>query len=558
MDAWSLLLEVVLLLGGCFVFGAVCSWLKQSPIVGYLAAGMLLGGPGSLHVVRSERELEAIAELGVALLLFSLGLEFSWRKLIALGTKTLCSGAVQVALTSMLAAVVAGLFGLGAKEAIAVGAIVSLSSTAIVLRVLIDRGDIDSLHARQSVAILLVQDMAVVPLAILMSLLAEGGSVGEVALLVGKILALAIALIGTLYVVLNQLAVRVLRALSFDHNRELTVVLAIVLGLGASWAAHALNLSPSLGAFIAGMFLGSSPFAVQLRADVASLRTVLLTLFFGAVGLVADPLWILSHIPLVLSVATLIIVLKAGVIWGILRVAGQTTSVACATGLCLGQVGEFAFVLASSGRSGGVISNELHLTLVSATIASMFVTPYLVSFAPQAGNCLARRRQKAASSSATETKSEHAPLDVVIIGFGPAGQAVGRSLAGKSRRVLVLDINPQGVALAESLGFEGHIGDGTQFEVLEHAHVATARMIVITVPSLSGAMHTLQCIKQMAPDSHVVVRSRYQRHFIDFEHAGANAVIGDEEQVGYRLSAYVTVFLESDQVSKSSDDSKIP
>ncbi len=555
MDAWSLLLEVVLLLGGCFVFGAICSWLKQSPIVGYLAAGMILGGPGSLHVVSSEHELEAIAELGVALLLFSLGLEFSLQKLLALGTKTLASGAVQVGLTSLLGACVAALFGLGVKEAIAVGAVVSLSSTAIVLRVLIDRGDIDSLHARQSVAILLVQDMAVVPLAVLMTLLAEGGTAGEVLVLLGKIIALAIALIAALYVVLNQVAVRVLRALSFDHNRELTVVLAIVLGLGASWAAHVLKLSPSLGAFIAGMFLGSSPFAVQLRADVASLRTVLLTLFFGAVGLVADPVWIVTHIPLVLSVAALIIVLKASVIWGLLRAAGQSHSVACATGLCLGQVGEFAFVLASSGRSGGVISQELHLTLVSATIASMFVTPYLVALAPIAGNWLTQRKQRTVPSPAAEGATQHEPLDVVIIGFGPAGQAVGRSLAGKLKRVLVLDINPQGTALAESLGFEGHIGDGTQFEVLEHAHVSSARMIVITIPALSGAMNSLQCVKRLAPTSHVVVRSRYQRHFPDFERAGADVVIGDEEQVGYRLATYVTVFHETAPTPKSPSSS---
>jgi len=550
MDAWELLLEIVLLLGGCFVLGAICSWLKQSPIVGYLTAGMILGGPGSLHVVQSERQLEAIAELGVALLLFSLGLEFSWRKLMNLGTKTLACGAIQVCLTAILGAVVVSFFRVGLKEAIAVGAVVSLSSTAIVLRVLIDRGEIDSLYARQSIAILLVQDLAVVPLAVLMTLLAQGGSAGEVVLLLGKIVASAGALIATLYFILNHLAVRVLRALSFDQNRELTMILAIVLGLGAAWAAHALSLSPSLGAFMAGMFLGSSPFAVQLRADVAALRTVLLTLFFGAVGLVADPIWIVTHIPLVIGAATLILALKALVITGLIRMAGQPLSVACGTGLCLSQVGEFAFVLASSGRSGGVISEELHLTLVSATIASMFVTPYLVAFAPLAGNCLTRRRKNALSLS-TANARELGPLDVLIIGFGPAGQAVGRSLIGKSKRVAVLDVNPQGVEFAQSLGFEGHIGDATQFEVLEHADVRSARVVVVTVPALSAAIQTLHSVKQLAPQVHVVVRSRYQRHFTDFEQAGADVVIGDEEQVGYRLSAYVALHLHTNADSES-------
>lgn len=542
MDSWNLLLEIVLLLGACLILGTVCSWLKQSPIVGYLTAGMILGGPGSLGLLHAQQDIEAIAELGVALLLFSLGLEFSWRRLIRLGSRTLLSGAIQVAVTVVLGTLVALLFGLGVKEAVAIGAMLSLSSTAVVLRVLIDRGDIDSLHARNSVAILLVQDMAVVPLAVLMTLLSEGGTPLEVALSLVKILALASGLIAALYVLLNQVAVRALNAMTVEQNRELTVVLAIVVGLGASWAAHAVKLSPALGAFIAGMFLGSSPFAVQLRADVSSLRTVLLTLFFGAVGIVADPVWIVKHLPFVLSVAALIITLKTAVVWGILKKIGQSHSVALATGLCLSQVGEFAFVLGTAGREGGVVSKEVHLTVVSATIATLFVTPYLVALAPTAGNWLERRRKTAASPSAP-SESEHPQPDVLIIGFGPAGQAVGRALAGKEHKVLVLDVNPQGKLLAESLGLIGQIGDATQFEVLEHAHVRDVRIVVITLPSRSAALTVLQTVKQLAPQAHIVVRSRYQLHLAEFEQAGADAVIGDEEQVGYRLSAYVNVRL---------------
>lgn len=542
MDSWKLLWEIVLLLGACLILGSVCSWLKQSPIVGYLTAGMFLGGPGSLGLLQAGRDIEAIAELGVALLLFSLGLEFSWRRLMSLGSKTLLSGAVQVIATAVLGSLVALRFRLDVKEAVAVGAMLSLSSTAVVLRVLIDRGDIDSLHARNSVAILLVQDIAVVPLAVLMTLLSEGGTPLAVALSLAKILGLAFGLVVVLYVLLNQVAVRALNAMTVEQNRELTVVLAIVVGLGASWAAHAVKLSPALGAFIAGMFLGSSPFAVQLRADVSSLRTVLLTLFFGAVGLVADPIWIVKHLPFVLSLAVLIVALKAGVVWSILRVIGQSHSVALATGLCLSQIGEFAFVLGSAGREGGVVSKETHMVVVSATIATLFLTPYLVAFAPAAGNWLERRR-KSASPTAVPSELVHFHPDVLIIGFGPAGQAVGRALVGKERKVLVLDVNPQAKLLAESLGLVGQIGDATQFEVLEHAHVRTARIVVITLPSRSAAMTVLQTVKQLAPQAHAVVRSRYQLHLAEFEQAGADAVIGDEEQVGYRLSAYVNLRL---------------
>ena len=164
MDSWGLLIEIVMLLAACLVAGALLSYLRQSPLVGYLLVGMLLGGPGSLGVIQAEDDIEAIAELGIALLLFSLGLEFSWRRVKGLGSATLGAGAVQVVVTGGAAALVAAGFGLGVVEAIAVGAMLSLSSTAAVLRLLMDRGEVDSLHGRNAIAILLVQDMAVVPL----------------------------------------------------------------------------------------------------------------------------------------------------------------------------------------------------------------------------------------------------------------------------------------------------------------------------------------------------------------------------------------------------------
>ncbi len=542
MDSWRLLLEIVLLLGACVTFGAICSWLKQSPLVGYLAAGMLLGGPGSLGLIRAEHEIESVAELGVALFLFSLGLEFSWKRLMGLGGKILASGAIQVALTLIAAAAVSMLFGIGAKEAVVIGAMLSLSSTAAVLRVFMERGDIDSLYARNSVAILLIQDMAVVPLAVLMTLVSEGGTPVEIATSLVKITGMALGLVAVLHVLLNKIAVRVLNALTAEQNRELTVVLAIVAGLGAAWAAHAVNLSPALGAFIAGMFLGSSPFAVQLRSDIASLRTILLTLFFGTVGMVANPIWIAEHLPFVLGVASLIIVLKAAITCGILRAFGQLPSVAVATGLCISQVGEFAFVLGSTGREKGVVSEQIYMVIVSSTIATLFLTPYLVRVAPLMANWLERRRSLA-TGPVEHAESDEPHPEVILVGFGPAGQAVGRALADKGRNVLVIDVNPQAKLLAESLGLHGQIGDGTQIDVLEHAHIHTAKMIVVTLPAREPAMMVLHHVKRLAPTAHVVVRSRYQLHLSDFEQAGADAVIGDEEQVGYRLSAYVGVQL---------------
>jgi len=536
METWSLLLEVVVLLAACLLVGGIFSALKQNPLVGYLLAGMLLGGPGSLNVVRSESHIDAIAELGVALLLFSLGLEFSWNRLLGLGRKTLAGGAVQVVLTGVAAAGVVLLFGRGVAEAVALGAMIPLSSTATVLRVLVDRGEIDGYYGRNSLAILLVQDMAVVPLAILMTLLGGSGEAADVFVDVLKILGLAAALVLGFYLLINKAAVWALRFLSIEKNRELTVLLAVVIGFGATWAAHAVGVSPALGAFLAGMFLGSSPFATQIRADVSSLRVVLLTLFFGAVGMVADPLWIAAHLPLVLGIAAAIVVFKAIIVWGILRAIGQPDGVSLATGLCLAQIGEFAFVLGKTARSSDVIGAELYMTIVSSAIVTLLITPYLVAAAPWAA--LAFQHWRSGAAADDDLTPLHAAFqpDVVIIGFGPAGQAVGRAFVGSDTTVLVIDLNSAAKGSAESLGLHAEIGDATSVDVLQHAGLSAAKVVAITLPARIAALTVLDHVRGLNPAARIVVRSRYQNHQPEFEEAGADVVIGDEAEVGERLA----------------------
>ena len=544
MDTWGLLLEIVILLAVSLVFGGVLSRFGQSPLVGYLLAGMMLGGPGSLQVVQSEHDIEAIAELGVALLLFSLGLEFSWQRLKSLGGVTLSSGVVQVIVTGAIVSAAGLLFGLGMIEAIAVGAMLSLSSTATVFRVLIDRGEIDSLHGRNSVGILLVQDMALVPLAILMTVLGEGGTPAEIAIVVVEIFALAVGLIVLLYLFLNKVAVKALATLSLEQNRELTILLAVVVGLGSTWAAHEVGLSPALGAFIAGMFLGSSAFATQLRADIASLRVVLLTLFFGAVGMVADPLWILQNFGFILFVAVLMVVGKTAIIWAILRAMGKTGRSSLATGLCLAQVGEFAFVLGKTGKESGIVSEYTEMVVVSSAILTLLATPYLVQIAPRLATWVARWSRRAVGDE-SQTGAEGLFHHVVIVGFGPAGQAVGRALSGTGTPVLVLDLNPAAKKAADLMKLMSQVGDAGQIDVLEHAHLRTAKMVVITLPAHRAALTVLSHVRALAPHAPVIVRSRHQAHWAEIEAAGADVVVGDEEEVGRSLAEKAVAEMEA-------------
>lgn len=550
MDSWNMLLQIILLLLACLLAGSLMSALKQSPLVGYLMAGMVMGGPGSFAIVKAEQQIDSIAELGVALLLFSLGLEFSWKRVIGLGKSILLCGAVQVVTTLLLGALACRLGGLPFTTSIAVGAMICLSSTAAVLRVLVDSGEMDSPTGRNSLAVLLVQDMAVVPLAILIPLLAEGGEPAAVASRIFSILLAAFVIIGSLYFLMNYVAVRALQSASFGRNRELTVLLSIIIGLGATWAAHAAKLSPALGAFVAGMFLGNSKFAVQVRADISSLRIVLLTLFFGAVGMIADPVWMFKNLPTVLSLAAVILVGKAVLIWGLFRLFGQSSGVSLSTGLCLCQVGEFAFVLGSEARAGGILSPTQYSAIVSASIVTLMVTPWLISVAPRISALLNRWR-----GSMAVQKSEHAhghPLfEVLVVGFGPAGRGAVRGLVENRDRVLIVDLSSTGTAAAEAMGFRAVIGDAGNAEVMEHLHLEHVRVVVITLPSRGDALAVLNLMRTLTPDATKIVRSRYQLYMSEFLEAGADIVLGDEEEISNAMARMVQEHHQKSLIAKT-------
>ncbi|UCC30403.1 MAG: cation:proton antiporter [Phycisphaerales bacterium] len=540
MEFWKLIFDIVILLSGALLLGALFSRFGQSPLLGYLLAGMILGGPGSVDALKLEGDIEAIAELGVSLLLFSLGLEFSWSRLKTLGAKAALCGALQVLVGTIVGSVASLAFALPVGEAIAVGAMVALSSTACVLRVLMDRAEIDSIHGRNSLAILLVQDVAVVPLALLLTVLGGTGTPVEIASGVIKTLLLATGLIAALYILLNKVAVWALGTLTFERNRELTILLAAVTGLGAAWAAHVAGLSPALGAFLAGLFLASSPFATQIRADISTLRTLLITLFFGAAGMLADPVWIIKNCWLLLGVAAAILTGKTLLVWIIIRLIGGSHATGIATGMCVAQIGEFAFVLGSIGTATGVVSAHTYMVVVSSAVMTLFATPFMVRWGPRLA-VLAQRRlgPKLAEELIEPRYSSEAGPDVVIVGFGPAGQHIGRILQATGPIVCVIDLNRRMRQLAEEHGFRVHIGDATQREVLEDAHVAEAKLIAITIPDRAAALVVLDQVRRLAPLAHVVVRCRYDRHHSEFDDGGAEAVLDDEREVGAALARHV-------------------
>lgn len=537
---WEVIFQLFALLSAALVIGMLFERFGQSAILGYLIAGMTLG-PQVLGVVSQDSGVPVIAELGVSLLLFTIGLEFSARRLLRLGPIAGFGGSLQVGLTLLLATTFTWLFGLELKPALCVGCAVALSSTACVLRLLTDRSEIDSVHGRAALGILLLQDIAVVPLVLFVTMLSGGGGVSDMLLGLGKAVGLIVAMVAGFRFLAGWVIPSVMKQLSLSRDRELLVLLAVVLATGSALAAHALELSPALGAFIAGMMLAESPFSTQIRADVGGLRILFVTLFFASVGMLGDPVWIAGHFPSVIGLTVLIIAGKALVVSVIARSFRLPTRYAVATGLALAQVGEFGVVIAGIAKSGGVLGDDPFRLLVSATLLTLFATPLLVRLARPAGRCFENwlnRSGKSSSDPAPESDPAGDTRHVIIIGFGPAGQRVASDLEQMSDvSCLVIDLRPANIDLAKSMGLRGVLGDATHLEFLIHQGIERASAVIITVPDHRTVVRLVGSIRHLADDIAIVARARYHAFTDEVIEAGATVTVDEEQLTGRRLIA---------------------
>lgn len=529
MDFWGVILEIVLLLGVATLAGTIFERLGQQAIIGYLLAGVLLG-PSALGIVENVNLLQQLAEVGVALLLFTIGLEFSWRRLKSFGGMALLGGTLQIGLTAAIFTALNYFMARPFQEVFIVGAAIALSSTAVVLRVLSDRAELDSSHGRTALGILLTQDLAVVPLLLVITALGNEGAT-PLAMLTDFGLSLVNALLlGVgLWLLSRHVFPSLIQLASAYRNRDFPVLLALSLSLGATWVSHALGLSPILGAFLAGMLLAESPFAEQIRADVIPLQAAFLTLFFTSVGTLAH--FSSSILAQSLILALGIILIKALVITLILRLFKRPLVECLAAGLTLAQIGEFSFVLAELGfRLGLVEETTLHV-LLSTSVLTLAATPYLIASLPAIADWWARADRKKGKIEAKETGERR----VIVVGYGPAGRAVVTRLDGMGIPFVVVDLNPKTVA--ECLGtVPVEFGDASRREILEHVGIANAPAVVVTLPDPVTTRMIISQARHVAPEIRIVARSRYHIHRDRLIQAGADLVADEEDLVGQRLA----------------------
>ncbi len=507
-------LAVVLLLVG--------ARLRVPSIVALIVAGVI-GGPAGVGVMTSQDDVDLMAEIGVALLLFTAGLEFSLNDLRRLWRSIVPGGLAQVGLTvAVTGAVVALLAGGSMTRIVVVGLFVALSSTAVVLKELARRNQLHSPHGRLTVGVLLLQDLVVIAVLASAPALLSGeaarGNIGAALLKLG-VVGGGVLLLGRVF--LPRL-LRVAAALS----REAFALSVLLASVGTAYLAALLGLSMAAGAFLAGLILAEGEFSHQVHADVRPLRDLLASLFFISVGMLIDVRAMLPILPMVLAVAAAMMVVKAAVAAGGLRLAGAPTRVAIASALALAQVGEFSFVLGRTALEGGVISTDWWQVLLGASVITMALTPFLIGAAPGLAARLARRAPSAADSA---SESHHTMRNhVVILGYGMGGQLIAQSLTELAVPHIVLELNGATVRTALARGVNIHYADVAAPEPLEAAGVKHAAAVVTVINDPDASERAVRSVRGINPRVPMIARSRYRLEAERLARAGATLAVAEE------------------------------
>lgn len=502
-------------------------------LVGYVVAGVVIGphtaGPTVVHI----EDLELLAEIGVALLLFALGLEVSFRDLRAVRRIALVGGPVQIVLTALFGTwMVHTVAGVAWLEAVWFGAMVSLSSTMVVLKTLSSEGTLATLASRVMLGLLVVQDLAVVPILIVLPQVggesAGAGSVVRAAAVAAAFL-VVMALVGT------RLLPAILRRIVRWDSRELFLVAVVAAGTGVGFIAYQMGLSFAIGAFVAGMVLSESELSQQALSDVAPLRDIFGLLFFVTVGMLFDPRFLLEHAA---DVAVLVgaIVLGKALICGLLaRAFGYTNMAPWLVGLGLSQIGEFSFVLARAGRAGRFITEDTYSLALTCTVLSMAVSPLVF---PGLLPLVRRIRHQRAPATSTEPEPLPPPAlenHVVVAGYGRTGRTVAGALQGEGLPHLIVERQHQAIAGPFEHGVPVVWGDITRDEILRAAGVPLARMLVMAVPDHATVREATARAKQLNPRLFVIARAVGAAEAVALRELGADELVQPEFEAGLEM-----------------------
>ncbi|MEA1961146.1 MAG: cation:proton antiporter [Bacillota bacterium] len=516
----------------------ICHRFRVPGIVGFLLTGVI-AGPHGLGLVTSVEQVEVLAELGVIVLMFSIGLEFSFRELIDIRRTVLIGGTVQVALSILMTVVIATAFKIEIRSAVFLGFLVALSSTAIVLKQLGERGELAAPQGKVDLGILIYQDLIVVPMIMFTPFLGAGGFPEPVGLVLAKTVGVIILVILLANYIIPPLLYQVTRT----GSRELFLLCIVVICFGVAWMTNQAGLSLALGAFLAGLIIAESEYSHQALGNIVPFLDTFTSLFFVSIGMLLNLSIVSQHIQTVLFLTILLIVGKALLASLATIVLGYPLRTAILVGFSICQVGEFSFILSQSGLQYQLINPALYQGFLSSAIITMMLTPFLMNLAPRFAdyflNLPFSERIKSGKWKNQDSQDNSAPGHLSIIGYGVNGRNLARAATAANIRFKVVEINAETVRKEKKKGVPIIYGDATQETVLTATGLDSAKILVIAIHDATATRRIISLARRMNPTLHILVRTRFVADIEDLYRLGANEVIPEEYETSVEIFSRV-------------------
>ncbi|MBD3615519.1 MAG: cation:proton antiporter [Gracilimonas sp.] len=535
--------EIVALFLVSVVIAYICYKIKLVPIAGFLIAGVIIG-PNALGLVQDQELVDMLAEIGIILLLFTIGIEFSLDKLARIRNAIFVGGGLQVLLS--VAAVIGTLmlFDVEWKVAIYTGFLVALSSTAIILGLLSEQGKTDTPVGRLSLAVLIFQDFAIIAMVLLVPILSgESDSVQDVFIVLGK----AVLLIAMVVILARRIVPWILEKVAQTRRQELFLLTVMAICFGTAALTNLAEVSLALGAFLAGLVVSESHYSDHALSEILPLKTIFNAVFFVSVGMLLDIQFVFEHPLLLLGVASGVLVLKFILSSVSLLVLGYPVRIAAATGIVLAQIGEFSFVLERAGRPAGLTPGGFgemgSQTFIAVSVLLMLLTPLFLRVSPKIGDLLAKTPLRRMGKKRKESGSSVEKIDledhVILVGYGPAGRNLAKVFKETGIPFIVIEMNPRSVNEMHEKGINAVYGDASRTHILEHAQIYSAKLCVIAINDPDVNPRIIKLAKYLNPTIQTIVRTRYLSEADFLEKSGADKVVPEEMETTVRLFSSV-------------------
>ena len=517
----------------------LCQKLSIPSVVGLLLTGVL-AGPNGLGLVKEVHNVEIMAEVGIILLLFTIGIEFSIGKLLQIKKQVLLGGTLQVVLTTLAALLVTSNMGWPLGEALFIGFLISLSSTAIVLNILQDRAEIDAPYGRSTLGILIFQDIIIIPMMLFTPLLAATGQGLERSPLL--LLAEVILVLGMVYISAKWVAPWLLFKIARQRSRELFLLSIVTICMAVAWFTSSLGLSVSLGAFLAGLIISESEYSHQALGNILPFKDVFTSIFFVSIGMLMNIDVLVQH-PAMIVGTTLAVLLAKTILGGVAVLAlGFPFRTALLTGLALSQVGEFSFILSRFGLEYGLIDENFNQVFMAVSVVTMVLTPFIITHAARIAEfCLQYLPARLTRGGKTELETTVTTLSdhLIIIGFGINGRNLARAALASGIPYVIIEHNPDTVHQEKQKGEPIFYGDATQPEVLRHANAKDARVAVIAISDPAATVRITDLLRHISSTINIIVRTRYIQEITPLYQVGANHVIPEEYETSVEIFTLV-------------------